>query len=117
MSFSVWLVFAQVAVAQPSVETGRQLFFDKRLSADSSVSCATCHDPQRGFADSEVLSPGVLGRKGNRHTPSLIGRGAGTLQFWDGRSPGLEQQVLEPIRNPNEMGMTVAGVVERLKGE
>jgi cytochrome c peroxidase len=112
-----WFVLLLGYAMGSDVELGKRLFFDKRLSADSSVACATCHQPERAFADEHALSPGVFGRKGERHTPSLIARAAGTLQFWDGRSPSLEQQVLEPIRNPNEMGMTVDDVVSRLAGE
>jgi cytochrome c peroxidase len=114
-----WLVLLAAGIApagqQDAAALGKKLFFDGRLSADGSVSCATCHNPDFGFADSQVLSPGVFGRKGTRHTPSLTDRGAGTLQFWDGRSPALEQQVLEPIANPQEMGMTVEGALARLR--
>ncbi|MBI3209689.1 MAG: cytochrome-c peroxidase [Candidatus Solibacter usitatus] len=109
----VFLAFGQQDAS--TVALGKKLFFDGRLSEDGSVSCATCHIPEEGFADHHAISPGVFGRKGNRHTPSLIARAAGALHFWDGRSPSLEQQVLEPIRNPNEMSMTVAGVVRRLR--
>ncbi len=104
-------------VAPARVETGKMLFFDVRLSADRSISCATCHDPQRGFADDRPLSIGVFGRKGERHVPSLIARGAGVSHFWDGRTPALVKQVLEPITNPNEMDMTLAGALERLRAD
>src|SRR5438105_10979093 len=90
--------------AQPltpeKVALGKRLFFDTRLSADGSTSCATCHDPKRAFADNRVLSVGVFGQQANRHSPSLVGRGFGTLQFWDGRAATLEQQVVDPILNP-----------------
>src|ERR1700737_3985956 len=84
------------------VAVGKRLFFDTRLSADGSTSCATCHDPQRAFADNRVLSVGVFGRQANRHAPSLVGRGFGSSQFWDGRAATLEEQVLDPILNPQE---------------
>lgn len=96
-------------------QDGKALFFDKRLSRDGSVSCGTCHDPKRAFADGQVLSAGVGGRRGTRHTPTVLGRGAGRLQFWDGRSASLEEQVLEPIRNPNEMAMTVEDALARVE--
>lgn len=111
-----WIVWNGIACAQTSdpVSLGKLLFFDTRLSVDNSVSCATCHDPAKAFTDAHKFSPGVMGRKGNRHTPSLIARSGGTLQFWDGRSATLEQQVLEPIQNPNEMDMTINAVLKRL---
>ena len=111
----VALMLAAVACAGWSQEMGKALFFDKRLSQDGSVSCGTCHDPKRGFADGQVLSAGVGGRKGTRHTPTVLGRGPGGLQFWDGRSSSLEEQVLEPIQNPNEMAMTVEAALGRLQ--
>jgi cytochrome c peroxidase len=94
---------------------GRKLFQDRRLSADGTVSCATCHDPRRAFADDKPLAVGVQGRKGERHTPTLVARGAGELQFWDGRAATLEDQVLQPIENPKEMDAKVDQVVERLR--
>jgi cytochrome c peroxidase len=96
------------------VALGRRLFFDPRLSADGRVSCASCHDPAHGFSDVRALSPGVFGRHAQRHTPTLLGRSFGTSQFWDGRAATLEEQVLQPIANPDEMGMTVEGLLERL---
>ena len=110
---------AQVYRAAPpeKVALGKMLFQDKRLSGDGSVSCATCHDPRRAFTDERRLSVGIFGRAGERHVPSLIGRGLGTSQFWDGRVSTLEQQVTEPIRNPNEMGTTVEDVLVRLAGD
>lgn len=96
------------------VVLGRKLFFEKQLSSDGTVSCATCHDPNHGFADTRPLAIGVNGRIGERHTPSLIGRGAGERFFWDGRAATLDEQVLQPIENPNEMNTTVSRVIETL---
>jgi len=93
---------------------GRRLFFDARLSSDRSVSCATCHDPERAFADERTLAVGVFGRVGRRHSPSLINRGFGRAQFWDGRAATLEAQVLQPIADPNEMDLPLADAVKRL---
>jgi cytochrome c peroxidase len=97
------------------VALGKKLFFDTRLSADGSISCATCHNPQRAFADNRVLSVGVFGQQTNRHAPSLVGRGFGTLQFWDGRAATLEEQVVDPILNPKEMGMSMGNAIARLQ--
>ncbi|MFN3326581.1 MAG: cytochrome-c peroxidase [Bryobacteraceae bacterium] len=96
------------------VVLGRDLFHDKRLSRDESISCATCHDPDRGFADDKPVAVGVQGRKGDRRTPTLINRGYGTSFFWDGRSPTLEDQVVKPIENPIEMDLTLNEAVARI---
>ena len=96
---------------------GRTLFFDPVLSADGKVSCATCHDPKRGFADPRPIAVGVFGRVGKRHSPALVNRGFGRMQFWDGRADTLEGQVLQPIADANEMGNTIAAAVARLTAD
>ena len=84
---------------------GRDLFFDPLLSVDSTVSCATCHRPELGFADDLALSSGVAGRRGTRNSPGLanVGYLHQTL-FWDGRADNLEAQALHPIAATTEMG-------------
>ena len=89
------------------IELGRRLFFDRRLSRDGSVACASCHDPQRAYSDGRTIAVGVFGRKGRRNAPAIVNRGYGRLFFWDGRAKSLEEQVLQPIQNPNEMDMTL----------
>jgi cytochrome c peroxidase len=96
---------------------GRRLFFDSLLSNDRSVSCATCHDPARAFADDRTLAVGVFGRVGKRHSPSLVNRGFGRSHFWDGRVAGLEAQVVQPIQDPNEMDLPLADAVARLESD
>ncbi|HWZ45639.1 MAG TPA: cytochrome c peroxidase [Candidatus Saccharimonadales bacterium] len=96
------------------VALGRRLFFDTRLSLDERFSCSTCHDPAHGFSEARRVSVGVLGRQGKRHTPTLLGRTFGKSQFWDGRTATLEEQVLQPIIAPDEMGMTMEDVLQRL---
>ena len=86
---------------------GRKLFHDRRLSRSGSVACASCHDPERAFSDSRPLAVGVFGRVGRRHAPALINRGYGRSFFWDGRIATLEEQVLKPIQDPNEMDLTL----------
>jgi cytochrome c peroxidase len=98
------------------VELGKTLFFDGRLSANGMISCASCHEPGRAFASSTPLSKGVNGRSGVRHAPTLINRAWGKTQFWDGRAPTLESQVIVPITNPDEMGMSEDSVVQRIRG-
>jgi cytochrome c peroxidase len=95
------------------IALGRRLFFDRRLSADESVSCSTCHDPERAYSDGRAVAIGVSGRKGRRNSPALINRGYGRLFFWDGRSASLEEQVLKPIEDPNEMDLPLADAARR----
>lgn len=96
------------------IALGRRLFFDRQLSADGSISCATCHDPARGFADSQPVAVGIRGRRGIRNVPSLLNRGYGETFFWDGRAATLEAQVVQPIDNPDELGSFVSAVVTKL---
>jgi cytochrome c peroxidase len=97
------------------IRLGHQLYFDKRLSLDSTVSCASCHDPQHGWADTGEVSQGVGGAKGGRNSPSVLNAAHSEFQFWDGRAFTLEQQALGPIQNPVEMKMTMDLAVNRLK--
>jgi cytochrome c peroxidase len=103
-------------------ELGWLLFFDKRLSSDGSVSCASCHAPEHGFTDGQAVSTGIKGQKGGRSAPSVINRAYGALQFWDGRAFSLEDQAKGPIANPIEMTsekdakIAHATCMERLRG-
>ncbi|MBQ5789437.1 MAG: hypothetical protein IIW01_04040, partial [Thermoguttaceae bacterium] len=83
---------------------GKKLFFDRRLSSDGTVSCATCHDVSRGFADDRPTSEGVDGQLGVRNSPTAACSAFFYRLFWDGRSPNLEHQALQPIVNSREMG-------------
>jgi cytochrome c peroxidase len=96
------------------VELGRRLFFDRRLSRDGSVSCSSCHDPERAFSDGRAIAIGVFGRQGRRNAPALINRGYGRLFFWDGRVATLEEQVLKPIEDANEMDLPLSEAVVRV---
>lgn len=98
------------------IDLGRLLYFDKRLSTDSTVSCASCHHPRFGFGDGQPVSTGVKKQKGARSAPTTINRAFSKEQFWDGRAADLEEQAKGPIANPIEMGFTHDGVVARLKG-
>lgn len=98
------------------VRLGRWLFYDTRLSADDSVACATCHQPEFAFSEPTAVSTGIAGQRGTRKAPSFVNQ-ADTLYphfFWDGRAGSLEEQALGPIANPIEMGNTPAGMVEKL---
>jgi cytochrome c peroxidase len=98
------------------VRLGRWLFYDKRISADGSVSCATCHKPENAFSEDTPVSTGIRGQKGGRKAPSFVNL-AWTLYphfFWDGRAKSLEEQALGPIANPVEMGNTHDAMVNSL---
>jgi cytochrome c peroxidase len=86
------------------VALGDKLFNDKRLSADDSTSCATCHDPKAGFVDHKPTSEGIGKQKGQRNSPTVLNAMFNATQFWDGRAPTLEAQAKLPILNPIEMG-------------
>ena len=87
------------------VALGQKLYFDARLSADNTVSCATCHDPAKGFADGKPLAVGIGGKTGARNSPTVLNAAFNDLQFWDGRAATLEEQAKGPLVNPVEMGM------------
>jgi cytochrome c peroxidase len=101
-------------LTEEKVELGRQLYFDKRLSRDNSVSCATCHDPQQGWSNGATVATGIRGQQGGRNAPTIINAGYAFFQFWDGRAKHVEGQALGPIQNPIEMDLTLDELVERL---
>jgi cytochrome c peroxidase len=86
------------------VELGRKLFEDKRLSADNTVACATCHDANAGFAEHEATAKGIRDQEDKRNAPTVLNAMFFRTQFWDGRAPSLEEQAKLPILNPVEMG-------------
>jgi len=97
------------------VELGRQLFFDKRLSRDSSVSCGSCHFQQNAFSDFKSKSIGINNATGFRNSPSLANIGYHPYLFRDGGATTLETQILVPIEDEHEMGFSVPEVIDRLK--
>lgn len=97
-----------------TVALGRKLYYDKALSVDNSIACASCHDPEAGFADPNQFSEGVGGKLGGRQSPPVMNAAYFTTQFWDGRAASLEEQAGGPVENPVEMAFTHEGVVERL---
>ncbi len=103
-------------LTRAKIELGRQLYFDPRLSADMNISCASCHDPDEGFARHTRFGVGIQGQQGGRNSPVSYNRILSDLQFWDGRADSLEAQAVGPIANPIEMGNTHDACVECLKG-
>ncbi|MCF8465674.1 MAG: c-type cytochrome [Flavobacteriales bacterium] len=88
------------------IDLGRYLFFDPILSGDGTVSCATCHQPEKGFSDGLDRSIGIGGQTVNRSAPSLWNVAFLKLLFWDGRATTLEKQMEGPLFSENEMGTT-----------
>jgi cytochrome c peroxidase len=109
------------AYTPQKADLGKLLYFDKRLSSDGTVSCASCHAPAKAFTDWSPFATGIGGQQGGRSAPTVINRAYSTLQFWDGRSPSLEDQAKGPLANPIEMTVDKQGdlahkhVVSRVK--
>ncbi|HZO82510.1 MAG TPA: cytochrome c peroxidase [Candidatus Binataceae bacterium] len=111
-----WVVPADNPQSAAKVALGKKLFFDPRLSVDNTVSCASCHDPDKGFTDQLPTSMGVHGKFGKRNAPTVLNALFNIEQFWDGRAPTLEDQAKQPILNPVEMGMpNEQAVVEKVR--
>ncbi len=101
---------------EEKVALGRRLFFDADLSLDRSISCASCHDPEKGWTNGEQFAVGVGGATGTRNTPTILNAAYNRRQFWDGRVRTLEAQALGPIMNPVEMAMpSPEALVDRIR--
>jgi len=96
------------------VELGRQLFNDTRLSANNSVSCASCHHLEKGGADDKPFSTGFNGAPLGINTPSVLNASLNFKQFWNGRADSLEAQIEEVVQSPVEMGNTWKAVIDTL---
>lgn len=96
---------------------GRVLFYDKNLSHNRTVACASCHEAEHGFSDPRVLSVGFDGEETERHSMGLANARFYFSQsfFWDQRAATLEEQTLMPFQDPIEMGLTLDRLVERVK--
>jgi cytochrome c peroxidase len=103
-------------LTRAKIELGRQLYFDPRLSSDFSISCASCHDPAKGYASDTRFGVGVHGQEGGRNSPVAYNRILSGAQFWDGRAKSLEDQAKGPIANPIEMSNTHEACVKCLSG-
>ncbi|MCV6610625.1 MAG: c-type cytochrome [Amphritea sp.] len=97
------------------IALGEKLFFDKRLSQDNTVSCASCHqlNPEKGGADGLSTSEGIFRQHGDRNAPTVLNAAFQQVLFWDGRAASLEEQALGPLINPLEMGMPSLTAVEQ----
>jgi cytochrome c peroxidase len=101
-----------------TIDLGRKLFHDTRLSADGTISCGSCHNPLQGYTQTNMPTPvGIGGRRGDRNAPSLFDVGYRTTMFHDGRAATLEAQYRSPMLGPSEMGnASMDAVVDRIKG-
>lgn len=115
--FPTMIIPADNPMTVEGVNLGRHLFYEKKLSGDNSMSCATCHAPQNAFSDGSQFSEGVTGAMGNRNSMALINLGWDQFFFWDGRSKTLEEQVLLPVENPIEMHDSWQNVIGELSAD
>lgn len=110
------LPLAPIANLDPQqVALGQKLFHDQRLSADLTLSCASCHDLAKGGVDGRKFSVGIAGAIGGINAPTVLNSGYSLAQFWNGRAATLEEQAAGPIQNPIEMGATWGQVLPRLE--
>ena len=113
-------LIARVPASNPmtkaKVELGKQLYFDQRISKNGTVSCATCHNPEKAWTDNEPTSAGIDGQRGGRNSPTVLNTAYQAVQFWDGRAPSLEAQAQGPVQNKIEMGdQSYKEIIERLR--
>lgn len=108
---------ADNAISDAGATLGRVLFYEKQLSQNGKVSCGSCHQAANGFSDQATLSLGFEGGKTARHSMQLVNARyyASGKFFWDERAASLEEQVLMPIQDPVEMGISLEEAVRRLE--
>lgn len=104
-------------LTEKGVALGRMLFYEKQLSLDGSISCASCHQQSKAFTDGEQFSTGVNGTIGVKNAMSLANLHWTSRFFWDGRAKSLEDQALQPISDPTEMNLPIEEAVVRLQNE
>lgn len=102
-------------ITEDGFKLGKALFYDKLLSKDNTVSCASCHGQASAFAHNQTLSPGINGLVGTRNSPAIINMAWNPTFFWDGRVQVLDLQAIHPIENPVEMAETMPNVVLKLQ--
>lgn len=102
-----------VADSPEAARLGQRLFFEPRLSANNEISCATCHDPNKGFTDGLKRARGLA--EGTRNTQGLLDISDLPWFTWDGRADSLWSQALHPFEDPREMGLTRDQLIERIR--
>jgi len=101
-------------VTNEGATLGRVLFYDKNLSINNTISCASCHHQNKAFADSVQYSMGFNGGLTSRNSMAIFNMNYNRRFFWDTRSNTIENQVLQPIQHPVEMGMTLENLVAKI---
>lgn len=96
-------------------ELGKQLFFDKRLSKNGETACASCHAPEKAWADAKRKSIGHKNQEGSRNAMSILNTAHVSKLFWDGRAKSLEDQVRFPIEDPVEMNQSIELALDTIK--
>lgn len=99
------------------IELGKELFLDKRLSKDNTLSCSSCHGLATGGCDQKSHSVGINGAIGGINAPTVMNSGHNFIQFWDGRAPSLEAQVNGPTHHPKEMGSNWKEIIGKLNSD
>lgn len=105
----------EIKLDQRKVALGKRLFHDTKLSHDNTISCASCHDLNRGGEDGLPRSIGIAGAKGGINAPTVFNSGFNFRQFWDGRAATLEDQIDGPVQHPKEMGASWPEVIAALE--
>ena len=103
-----------VQVDEQKVKLGKKLFFDTILSADNTISCASCHDLQNGGDDGLKFSFGIRGQEGDINSPTVYNAVYNFRQFWNGRAKDLAHQTWGPIEDPVEMGNNFHNLINTL---
>jgi cytochrome c peroxidase len=96
------------------VALGKLLYFDTRLSANGKISCATCHNPKRGWTDLIPVAKAIGAGRGPRNSPTILNSAYQSRQFWDGRARTLEKQALGPIEADVEMNSPLKDLIPKL---
>ncbi len=104
----------KVALDERKVALGHKLFFEKLLSGDETMNCASCHDLTKGGTDQAKVATGIRGQQGPINSPSVYNASYNLAQFWDGRAKDLQKQAAGPVANPGEMGEEWDNVVKKL---
>lgn len=102
-------------MSEEAVSLGRMLFYEKILSRDTTLSCASCHQQKKAFTDGRKFSKGFHGQLSQRSAMSLVNLLWVDSFFWDGRALSLEEQALIPIQDTTEMNLTLEEVILRLE--
>jgi len=106
-----------VFTERAKIELGKTFFNDPRLSGDSTVSCASCHDLRNGGDDGRRISIGIGDRQGSVNTPSVLNSALNFAQFWDGRARTLEEQIAMTVEAPAEMDGDWEQITVRFRGD